>query len=62
MSLPGSYSLSLPLAAALQNATFLNLTSPAAGDWFLLAHLPEGTGKIEVKVRGAARGLGGREG
>ncbi|XP_015265381.1 PREDICTED: transmembrane protein 8A [Gekko japonicus] len=49
MSLPGSYSQTLPLAGALQNATFLNLTSPAAGDWFVLAHLPEATGRIEVK-------------
>ncbi|XP_077172372.1 post-GPI attachment to proteins factor 6 isoform X2 [Paroedura picta] len=49
MSLPGTYSLTLPLGATLQNATFLNLTSPAAGDWFIVAHLPEATGRIEVK-------------
>nr|XP_056722216.1 post-GPI attachment to proteins factor 6 [Euleptes europaea] len=49
MSLPGSYSQTLTLAAAPQNSTFLNLTSPAAGDWFLVAHLPEAAGKIEVK-------------
>ncbi|XP_060116647.1 post-GPI attachment to proteins factor 6 [Heteronotia binoei] len=50
MSLPGSFSQTLALGrAAPQNATFLNLTSPAAGDWFIVAHLPEATGKIEVK-------------
>ncbi|XP_042294184.1 post-GPI attachment to proteins factor 6 [Sceloporus undulatus] len=49
MSLRLSYNLTLTLASALQNSTFLNLTSPAAGDWFLAAHLPEPTGKIEVQ-------------
>ncbi|XP_054849261.1 post-GPI attachment to proteins factor 6 isoform X2 [Eublepharis macularius] len=48
-SLPGSFNQTLTLAAALQNSTFVNLTSPAAGDWFIAAHLPEANGKIEVK-------------
>lgn len=46
-----SYNLTMTLAAALQNVSLVNLTSPAAGDWFIAAHLPEATGKIEVKVR-----------
>uniref|UniRef100_A0ACB8FJ89 Uncharacterized protein n=1 Tax=Sphaerodactylus townsendi TaxID=933632 RepID=A0ACB8FJ89_9SAUR len=49
MSLPGFYSQTLTLAASQENTTFLNLTSPAAGDWFIVAHLPEESGKIEVK-------------
>ncbi|XP_062999236.1 post-GPI attachment to proteins factor 6 [Elgaria multicarinata webbii] len=44
-----SYSKTLTLATALQNSTFVNLTSPAAGDWFIAAHLPEATDKIAVK-------------
>lgn len=52
-----SYNRTLILGAALQNSTSLNLTSPAAGDWFLAAHLPESTGKIEVKV---SKSLGAR--
>lgn len=45
-----SYNQTLILGTALQNSTSVNLTSPAAGDWFLVAHLPEANGKIEVKV------------
>ncbi|XP_061455344.1 post-GPI attachment to proteins factor 6 isoform X2 [Rhineura floridana] len=44
-----SYNRTLTLATALQNSTFVNLTGPAAGDWFIAAHLPEAPGKIEVK-------------
>lgn len=35
----------------MQNTTFVNITTPAAGDWFIAAHLPEAAGRIEVKVR-----------
>ncbi|XP_053132719.1 post-GPI attachment to proteins factor 6 [Hemicordylus capensis] len=48
-SVQPSYTRTLTLTAALQNSTFVNLTSPAAGDWFIAAHLPEADGKIEVK-------------
>ncbi|XP_078237486.1 post-GPI attachment to proteins factor 6 isoform X3 [Pogona vitticeps] len=44
-----SYNQTLMLTTGLQNSTFVNLTSPAAGDWFLAAHLPEPTGKIEMQ-------------
>lgn len=46
-----SYSISITLSSAVQNTTFVNVTTPAAGDWFIAAHLPEAAGRIEVKVR-----------
>ncbi|XP_063170703.1 post-GPI attachment to proteins factor 6 [Candoia aspera] len=48
-SVPPSFSQTLTLDATLQNSTFVNLTNPAAGDWFLAAHLPAASSKIEVK-------------
>ncbi|XP_070617676.1 post-GPI attachment to proteins factor 6 isoform X2 [Erythrolamprus reginae] len=39
----------LALDAVLQNSTFVNLTNPVAGDWFLAAHLPAASSRIEVK-------------
>uniref|UniRef100_A0A8C5S9C2 Post-GPI attachment to proteins 6 n=1 Tax=Laticauda laticaudata TaxID=8630 RepID=A0A8C5S9C2_LATLA len=48
-SVPPSFSQTLTLDAALQNSTFVNLTNPAAGDWFLAAHLPAASSKIEMK-------------
>ncbi|XP_074453699.1 post-GPI attachment to proteins factor 6 isoform X3 [Larus michahellis] len=44
-----SYSISITLSSAVQNTTFVNVTTPAAGDWFIAAHLPEAAGRIEVK-------------
>uniref|UniRef100_A0A8D0HNA4 Post-GPI attachment to proteins 6 n=1 Tax=Sphenodon punctatus TaxID=8508 RepID=A0A8D0HNA4_SPHPU len=44
-----SYNQTITVTAALQNSTFVNITNPAAGDWFIAAHLPEAAGKIEVK-------------
>nr|XP_027324794.1 post-GPI attachment to proteins factor 6 isoform X2 [Anas platyrhynchos] len=44
-----SYNISITLSSAVQNTTFVNVTSPAAGDWFIAAHLPEAAGRIEVK-------------
>lgn len=46
-----SYNISITLSSAVQNTTFVNVTTPAAGDWFIAAHLPEAAGRIEVKVR-----------
>lgn len=46
-----SYNISITLSSAVQNTTFVNITTPAAGDWFIAAHLPEAAGRIEVKVR-----------
>ncbi|KAM6113980.1 LOW QUALITY PROTEIN: post-GPI attachment to proteins factor 6 [Pterocles gutturalis] len=44
-----SYNISIALSGAVQNTTFVNVTTPAAGDWFIAAHLPEAAGRIEVK-------------
>uniref|UniRef100_A0A8B9PDJ8 Post-glycosylphosphatidylinositol attachment to proteins 6 n=1 Tax=Apteryx owenii TaxID=8824 RepID=A0A8B9PDJ8_APTOW len=44
-----SYNISMTLSSAVQNNTFVNITTPAAGDWFIAAHLPEAAGRIEVK-------------
>ncbi|KAJ7306079.1 hypothetical protein JRQ81_010445 [Phrynocephalus forsythii] len=44
-----SYNQTLTLASSFQNSTFVNLSSPAAGGWFIAAHLPESTSKIEVQ-------------
>ncbi|XP_068885627.1 post-GPI attachment to proteins factor 6 isoform X2 [Aphelocoma coerulescens] len=45
-----SYNISITLSSAVQNTTFVNVTTPAAGDWFIAAHLPEAAGRIEVKA------------
>lgn len=45
-----SPSLSLTLPVTSQSSTTFNLTNPAAGDWFIAAHLPEDDGRIEQKV------------
>ncbi|KAM3662453.1 post-GPI attachment to proteins factor 6 isoform 2-T2 [Ammospiza maritima maritima] len=44
-----SYNISITLSSAVQNTTFVNVTTPAAGDWFIAAHLPQAAGRIEVK-------------
>ncbi|XP_069665910.1 post-GPI attachment to proteins factor 6 [Haliaeetus albicilla] len=44
-----SYNISITLSSTVQNTTFVNITTPAAGDWFIAAHLPEAAGRIEVK-------------
>ncbi|XP_039632354.1 post-GPI attachment to proteins factor 6-like isoform X1 [Polypterus senegalus] len=44
-----AYNLTLTLNSNGQNLTFLNLTNPVAGDWFMAAHLPKHDGKIEQK-------------
>ncbi|XP_038007631.1 post-GPI attachment to proteins factor 6 isoform X2 [Motacilla alba alba] len=45
-----SYNISITLGSAVQNTTFVNVTTPAAGDWFIAAHLPQAAGRIEVKA------------
>ncbi|XP_066186260.1 post-GPI attachment to proteins factor 6 isoform X4 [Sylvia atricapilla] len=44
-----SYNISITLGSSVQNTTFVNVTTPAAGDWFIAAHLPQAAGRIEVK-------------
>lgn len=45
-----SPSLSLILPVTSQSSTTFNLSNPAAGDWYVAAHLPEDDGRIEQKV------------
>ncbi|XP_066186258.1 post-GPI attachment to proteins factor 6 isoform X2 [Sylvia atricapilla] len=45
-----SYNISITLGSSVQNTTFVNVTTPAAGDWFIAAHLPQAAGRIEVKA------------
>ncbi|XP_058705350.1 post-GPI attachment to proteins factor 6 isoform X2 [Poecile atricapillus] len=45
-----SYNISITLSSAVQNTTFVNVTTPASGDWFIAAHLPQAAGRIEVKA------------
>lgn len=45
-----SPSLSLSLPVVSQTFTTFNLSNPAAGDWFVAAHLPVDDGRIEQKV------------
>lgn len=44
-----SPSLSLTLPVTSQSSTTFNLSDPAAGDWYIAAHLPEDDGRIEQK-------------
>ncbi|XP_069066752.1 post-GPI attachment to proteins factor 6 isoform X1 [Pleurodeles waltl] len=43
------YSISLHLTSNLHNNTFVNVTNPAAGEWFIAAHLPQADQKIGIK-------------
>ncbi|KAF5921000.1 hypothetical protein HPG69_005577, partial [Diceros bicornis minor] len=42
------------LIKMLQSNASVNISHPAPGDWFVVAHLPPSSQKIEVKVRRAA--------
>ncbi|XP_076138577.1 post-GPI attachment to proteins factor 6 [Alosa pseudoharengus] len=45
-----AWNLTLTVGAKQQqNQTLVNVSSPAAGDWFVAAHLPEHDGKIQQK-------------
>nr|XP_046265259.1 post-GPI attachment to proteins factor 6 isoform X2 [Scatophagus argus] len=44
-----SPSLSLILPVTSHSSTTFNLSSPAPGDWYIAAHLPEDDGRIEQK-------------
>ncbi|XP_038619685.1 post-GPI attachment to proteins factor 6 [Tachyglossus aculeatus] len=44
-----SFRLPMTLSATLQNHTLVNVSSPAAGDWFIAAHLPRASQKIQLK-------------
>ncbi|KYO44565.1 transmembrane protein 8A [Alligator mississippiensis] len=49
MTVHPSYNQTMTLNVTTQNSTFVNITTPAAGDWFIVAHLPETEGRIKVK-------------
>ncbi|KAM5228396.1 post-GPI attachment to proteins factor 6 [Ctenodactylus gundi] len=44
-----SFHISAPLSSMLQSNTSVNVSHPAPGDWFVAAHLPPSSQKIEVK-------------
>lgn len=47
------------LIKMLQSNTSVNVSHPAPGDWFVAAHLPPSSQKIELKVRGLPAKDGG---
>ncbi|XP_076998441.1 post-GPI attachment to proteins factor 6 isoform X2 [Tamandua tetradactyla] len=48
-SVPPSFHVRARLSALLQHNVSVNVSHPAPGDWFLAAHLPPASQKIEVK-------------
>ncbi|XP_077305611.1 post-GPI attachment to proteins factor 6 [Lithobates pipiens] len=48
-SVPFSYNRTLSFQNALQSNIYLNVTNPTPGDWFIAAHLPKDSEKIEIQ-------------
>ncbi|XP_053327120.1 post-GPI attachment to proteins factor 6 [Spea bombifrons] len=48
-SVPYSFNRTMVFTKSLQNNTFLNISNPAPGDWFIAAHLPKDPEKIEIQ-------------
>ncbi|XP_037670040.1 post-GPI attachment to proteins factor 6 isoform X2 [Choloepus didactylus] len=48
-SVPPSFHVRMQLSAMLQHNVSVNISHPAPGDWFVAAHLPPSSQKIEVK-------------
>ncbi|XP_075686803.1 post-GPI attachment to proteins factor 6 isoform X2 [Rhinoderma darwinii] len=48
-SVPYSFTQTMTFRNSLQSNVYLNITNPTAGDWFLAAHLPKDTEKIEIQ-------------
>uniref|UniRef100_A0A8C5WHI2 Post-GPI attachment to proteins 6 n=1 Tax=Leptobrachium leishanense TaxID=445787 RepID=A0A8C5WHI2_9ANUR len=48
-SVPFSFNRTLTFKSSLQNNTYLNISSPLPGDWFIAAHLPKDAEKIEIQ-------------
>ncbi|XP_029432619.1 post-GPI attachment to proteins factor 6 [Rhinatrema bivittatum] len=44
-----SYNQTLLLTSMLLNNTFINISNPASGDWFIAAHLPKQNAKIQIQ-------------
>ncbi|XP_069342485.1 post-GPI attachment to proteins factor 6 [Eulemur rufifrons] len=48
-SVPPTFHISMPLSAMLPGNASVNVSHPAPGDWFVAAHLPPSSQKIQVK-------------
>uniref|UniRef100_A0A8C9DTK0 Post-GPI attachment to proteins 6 n=1 Tax=Prolemur simus TaxID=1328070 RepID=A0A8C9DTK0_PROSS len=48
-AVPPSFHISMPLSAMLLGNVSVNVSHPAPGDWFVAAHLPPSSQKIQVK-------------
>ncbi|KAM9305434.1 post-GPI attachment to proteins factor 6 [Gastrophryne carolinensis] len=48
-SVPASFNQTLRFRNTLQSTTYVNISNPAPGDWFIAAHLPKDTEKIEIQ-------------
>ncbi|KAM8961330.1 post-GPI attachment to proteins factor 6 [Pelodytes ibericus] len=49
-SVPFSFNRSLVFTSSVQNNTYMNMSNPTPGSWFIVAHLPsKDSGKIEVQ-------------
>ncbi|KAG8433395.1 hypothetical protein GDO86_017611 [Hymenochirus boettgeri] len=44
-----SFNMTLTFPNSLVNSTFVNITNPAAGDWYIVAHLPKDPEKIQIQ-------------
>ncbi|XP_075421328.1 post-GPI attachment to proteins factor 6 [Ascaphus truei] len=48
-SVRSSFNKTVTFTSSLQNNTFVNITDPTPGDWFIAAHLPKAREKIEIQ-------------
>ncbi|KAM4698273.1 post-GPI attachment to proteins factor 6 [Rhinophrynus dorsalis] len=48
-SFPSSFNLTLIFRNSFFNDTFVNVTNPTPGDWYIAAHLPKDSEKIEIQ-------------
>ncbi|KAE8578774.1 hypothetical protein XENTR_v10023767 [Xenopus tropicalis] len=46
---PYSFNMPLTFTNSLNNNTFLNITNPEPGDWYIVAHLPKDPEKIQIQ-------------
>ncbi|OCT64487.1 post-GPI attachment to proteins factor 6 [Xenopus laevis] len=46
---PYSFNMTLTFTKSLNNNTFLNITNPQPGDWYIVAHLPKDPEKIQIQ-------------
>ncbi|XP_044159835.1 post-GPI attachment to proteins factor 6 [Bufo gargarizans] len=48
-SVPSSFTQTMTFRNTMQSHLYLNISNPAPGDWFVAAHLPKDTEKIEIQ-------------